>query len=143
DQRVQDPPALAHAVDRLLDRQHVRIGRRRLDQLYDRLERVIGMDEQDVLFANQLEDAPLLFEYHGHERRLRLEAEPIVPGKIDQRLKRPRIERAGHLEDIGIFDSDAAAQQLAEVRRRLALDLESQRLPGASLSQLQLEAPHV
>src|SRR5262249_54328933 len=77
------------------------------------------------------------------ERRLRLEAQPIVTGKIDQRLKRPRIERAGHLEDIGIFDSDAAAQQLAEVGRRLALDLESQRLPGASLSQLQLEAPHV
>ena len=57
DEGVDDRGVAARAVERLLDRQHPRVGRGLLDErLHRGRERVVGVLQQDVLLADRRED---------------------------------------------------------------------------------------
>ncbi|MNN12932.1 hypothetical protein D3C81_1259440 [compost metagenome] len=70
DQRFHDAGILAGAVQRLLDRQHVRVHRRLADQLQHGAERVERVVHQDVVARGHLEDAFRRLEYARHHRRV-------------------------------------------------------------------------
>ncbi len=58
-QRLHDRRVAAHAVERPLEGEHVRVARRLAGQLQHRGERVIGMVQQDVVAAHDGEDVGL------------------------------------------------------------------------------------
>src|SRR4249919_1862833 len=66
---IDDRRILAGAVQRLLDREYVRVFGRLLDQLEDRRERVEGMVQQYVAFADDVEHRVQPAQYPGLERR--------------------------------------------------------------------------
>ena len=59
DQRLDDGRITAGAIERNLDREHLRIGRGALDQFDNRIETFVGMMQQNILFAHDLENVGL------------------------------------------------------------------------------------
>ena len=53
DQRAHDGRIFAGAIERLLDRKHIRIFRRALDEPHDRRIRIVGMVQQQIALAYQ------------------------------------------------------------------------------------------
>src|SRR5262249_52366688 len=56
DQCADDGRMLAGSVNRLLHRDHVRIGSRGLNKVHHRVERIVGMMQKDVALAQFLKD---------------------------------------------------------------------------------------
>ena len=55
-ERFDDRRIAARAIKRDLDREHLRISGGGFDQLDDRIETLVGMMEQHILFAHDLEN---------------------------------------------------------------------------------------
>ena len=75
-----DRVVVGGAVERLLDRQDLRVVGRLLDELDDRAERLVGVVDQDVLLADRREDVGAGWPAGGHlglERGLLQVAEPL------------------------------------------------------------------
>ena len=53
DQRRHDRAAVAGAVERLLDRDHVRVARRLLHELHHHLEALVGVVDDEILLADR------------------------------------------------------------------------------------------
>ena len=70
DQRFDDRRIAARAIKRDLDREHLRILRGVLDEFDDRIETFVGMMQEDVLFAHDLEDIGVRRQ-RGIARRLK------------------------------------------------------------------------
>ena len=51
DERADDGRVAARAIERLLEREHLGIARRLVDEIDDRRERIVRMVQQDVLLA--------------------------------------------------------------------------------------------
>ena len=130
DQRVDDRRVTRCAVQRLLDRQHVRIGRGLFDEaLHRRGERVVRVVHQDVAVAQRGEDAlgRLPFAERrrggGDERRV-LELGPVDAVDLPQRRQ---VEQSGHLDDVAGVDVEFAQQQLEHVLGHVVGDLQPHR----------------
>ncbi len=142
DQRVDDRGVAGRAVERLLDRQHVRVGRGLLDEpLHARGERVVGMVHQHVALAEGGEDALRVLPVG--ERRVRGRDERLVleVGPVDRvhRPQRGQVEQAGHRDDVGGIHVELAQQQLQHVLAHLVGDLEAHRRPEPAARQLPLQ----
>ncbi len=81
DQRLDDRRLLARAIERLLDRDDVRVGRRLPHELHDNLEALVGMVDEDVLLADRREAvAAMLADAFGEARieRPELQVRPVL-----------------------------------------------------------------
>ena len=130
DQRVDDRRVTGGPVQRLLDRQHVRIRRGLLDEaLHRRRERVVGMVHQHVAVAQRGEDAlgclPLAERrWGGRDERRVLELGPVDAVDLPQRRQ---VEQSGYLDDVAGVDVELAQQQLEHVLGHVVGDLEPHR----------------
>ena len=102
DQRLDDRRIAARAIERDLDREHLRIGRRALDQLHHRVVTFVGMMEQNILPPHRLEDIRV-----RRQRRIARRLEDAVlqfrEGVVrDQRREVRHRERAVELVKIGL-----------------------------------------
>ena len=68
DQRLRDGGVEAGSIQRLSDRQHVRVRRRLAQKIDDRRKRLIRMLQQQVAFADHLEDVLALLQTFRHAR---------------------------------------------------------------------------
>ena len=139
DERVDDRGVAGRAVQRLLDRQHVRVGGGLLDEaLHARGERVVRVVHQHVAVAQRREDALgcLAFAERrrggGHERRV-LELGPVDAVDLPQRRQ---VEQPGHLDDVAGVDVELAQQQLEHVLGHVVGDLEAHRRAEPAAGQL-------
>ena len=102
DQRLYDGRVAAGAVERHLDRQHLRVGRRRLDQLDDAVEGLVGMVQQHVFLAQQLPHVPVRRQVgvvSGDEGPVLQLCKRLV-GRERQQVRHR--QRAGHLVKVGL-----------------------------------------
>ena len=93
-QRADDAPVPARAVKRLLDRQHVRVRRRQLQELHHAVEALVRMMQQDVPLANGGKQVRPLPQAGGHRRYERRVAQlgRMIP--LGQRHEPRRVQRA-------------------------------------------------
>ena len=119
DQRLHQHRVDAGAVDGLLDRDDVGILGRAADELDDRLERLVGMVQQDVARADRREDVRLLAQPvrdAGHER--------LVLQRVDVDL----VGERGEARDV---DRAVAAVQVGVGRDRTAAAGTARAAPGS------------
>ena len=139
DQRVDDRRVAGGAVQRLLDREHLRVGRGLLDEpLHARGERVVRVVHEHVALAQRREDA--LRRLALAERRVRRRHErrvlQLLAVHAVQLAQAGQVEQAGHLDDVGRVDVHLAQQQLEHVVGHVLADLEAHRRAEPALGQL-------
>ncbi len=131
-------------VEGLLDRQHLRIARRLLqEQLHARGERVVGVVQQDVALADHGQhvrggrrlDLAERARRTGHELAL---LEVVALQAVD-RPQAGEVQRAGQAEHLELVDAELADQQLEDVGVDRLLDLEADRRPEPAAHELALE----
>ena len=99
-QRHDDRRVAAGAVERLLDRQHVRVLGGGLHERHHRIERFVRMVQQDVAPLDRREDVVLLDGRDGHDRRCRREPQPVVARQIANRRQGADVDEAGQTIDV-------------------------------------------
>ncbi len=141
DERVDDRRVARRAVERLLDREHLRVGCcLREERLHRSGERVVRVVQQDVALADRREDvlrtARLdlcdLAVRRRHERA-ELEVRPVDAAELEQH---GRVERGGQAVDLLRRHAHLVGEQLREERRGLVRDLQADRRPEAAAQQL-------
>ena len=102
---------LAGAIERLLDRDHVRIRRRLAQEGEHHLEALIGVVDDDVLGADRGEAIAAMFaDPLGKARAERREFE-VGPVLLDQRFEIGDAEEAGRFVDQRLARIEALADQ--------------------------------
>ena len=123
-QRPDDRTSLRGAVERLLDRDHVGIARRLLQELHHDIERFIGvMDDQVLLPDRRKAIAALLADAFGKTRIVWHEFEigPIDVRQLDELGDR---ERAIDQEHLVVGDRERALHEAAQIGRHRGLELQ-------------------
>jgi hypothetical protein len=131
-QGVDDRVVDGGPIERLLDRQDLRVVRRLLDELHDRVVRLVRVVDQDVSLADGGEDVGAAGELRRHLRLVRglLQlAEAVEPAEGDQG---GQVDRAGDLVDVAVV----------EVERGGRLQLREEVLVGAVGDLQPTAAPH-
>ncbi len=148
DQRRHQRRVRARPVDGLLDREHVGIGDRLLDEPLDRCrERVIGVVEEDVALANRGEDVALLGPLADEQARWgdggkgRV-AELLVARDPDHVPEIGEVEQALLLVELMVLDPERGDQLIAQPLAHPALDLEPDDLAEPPPAQLLLDRLH-
>ena len=115
DQGVDHRRLLAGAVERLLDRDDVRVLGRLAEEGDDDVEALIGVVDEDVLGADRGEAIAVIFaDPLGEARREGREFE-IGPVLVDQQGEIGDAEEAGRFEDQGLAGVEALADQSLEL----------------------------
>ena len=145
DERVDDRRVARGAVERLLDREHVRVGGRLLDEPLDRgAERVVRVVQEYVAALQRLEHV---------DRRRRLDRAPggewvagmnagvlqVLAVEVGDVVQPAQVERPGQPEHLGLGDAELADQQLEHVLVDVLLDLEPHRRAEPAAQQLLLQ----
>ncbi len=144
DQRVDDRRVPGGPVQRLLDRQHVRVGGGLLQEGLHRggeaVERVV---QQHVPLAHRGEDVRLRGRLdigqaaRGARHELRVvQLRPVQPGDAEQP---GQVQRAGQREDLRLGDVQLPHQQVQDVGVDRLLDLQPHRRAEAPPHQLLLQ----
>ena len=142
DQRVHDRRVTRRAVERLLDRQDVRVGSGLLDEALDgRRERVVRVVDEHVAVAQRREHR--LRRLALGEARVRRRDEGLV---LERRAvdvvdlpQRAEIEQARHAQDVLVVDLDLAGEQVEHLVVDVVGDLEPHGRPELAPHQLALE----
>ncbi len=144
DQRVHDRGVAGGAVQRLLDRQHVRVGRRLLQEReHGGGEAVVRVVQQHVPLAHGREDVRLRGRLDvgqpargaRHELRV-LQLRPVQPRDAEQ----PRqVQRTGQREDLRLGDVQLPDQQVQDVGVDRLLHLQAHRRAETPPHQLLLQ----
>ncbi len=143
DQRVDDRRVARGAVQRLLDGQHVGVGRGLLDEaLHAGGERVVGVVHQDVALPQPVEHAARhlavgQLRMGGRDERAVLE---VVAVALAEHLpERRQVEQAGHPQHVVTVHVELADQPVEHVVADRRGHLEPDRWPEPPLRQLALE----
>ena len=129
DERAHDRAVGARgAVDGLLDREHVRIGRGLVDEGLDRRrERVVGMVHQYVALLQDPEEVAAHLAAGQHRLGLRSPRSVLQLGTVEgvEVPEAGQVERPVDDVDGGVGDLELAAEQLARLGRHGRVDLEA------------------
>ena len=145
DQGVDDRGVAGGAVQRLLDRQHGRVGGGLLDEPLDAGgERVVGVVQQHLTVLQRREQVGRLGGLDLGQFRVRLGQEGRVlqrlPVEVGDREQPAQVERARQPEDLLLGDVELADQQLEHLVVDVVLDLEAhRRASDLAAQQLLLE----
>ena len=125
-QRLDDRRIGRGPVERLLDRDHVGVARRLLQELHDDVETLIGMVDEQVLLADRGEAvAAVLADALGEAGVVGLELQ-IRPVDADELRKLVQANHAVDLDDLVAVDlklaHDQAAQMVGHAGRELEPD---------------------
>ena len=142
DEGLDDRGVAGRPVQRLLDREDLRVGRRLLDEALDaRGERLVGVVDHDVALAQRREHALRRLALaergvrRGDDHRV-LELRPVEGQQLGQRGE---VEQARDLHDVVRVDLELAQQQVEHVLAHGVDDLQAHRRPEAAAGQLALE----
>ena len=144
DQGVDDRGVARGAVERLLDREHVRVGGRLLDEpLHGGRERVVRVLQEDVAARQRLEHVDGRRRLDrcqgpvggGDERRV-LE---VLAVEVRDAVQSPEVERPGHPEHLGLGDPELGDQQGQHLLVDRLLDLEPHGRAELAAEQLALQ----
>src|SRR5262247_581695 len=138
DQRFDYRRILAHAVERLFDRQHVRVARGLTQEFDHRRERLVGVMEQNVLVAYGVEDV-----FSGTQRRRRCRRERLVlqlrQVELVERHQVGDVQGAVNRVDVLLLHLQRMAQQLDHVRAHPGGDLQPNAEAEAAVAHLLLD----
>ena len=141
-QRRHDGRVRRGAVERLLDRHHVRIARGLAQELHHRIEGFVRVVDDDVLLADRREAvAAVLADALGEAWivRLELEIRPLQPHELRQV---PQAHHALDDEDLVPGHFQLLGHEEAQVLRHRRLDLETDHAAAAALLERRLEQAH-
>jgi len=141
---VDDGGVATGAVEGLLDREDLRVGRGLLQEPLDaRGERVVRVVQQHVVVAHGLEHVGRgrgvdVGELAARARQERRELE-VVAGEAVDGPERREVEQARDAHDLLAADPELADQQVEHVRVDRLRDLQAHRRPEAAAHELALE----
>jgi len=139
DERAHDGRIAARAVERLLDREHLGIARRLLDELHHRRERVVGMMQHQVPFADRVEDPLARRERRAvrrHKRRI-LQVRPV--DHLVETHQAEQVERPLQPDRLLLAEREVPAQLRAQRRIHAFLDFEPHGRAAPQVAQLFLD----
>ncbi len=122
-QRVDDRRVAAHAVERGLDGQHVGVVGGGAHEVHDRVERVVGVVQQDVPLADGGEDVGLLGAVQHRRRGLHQRLIRQV-GAVDALEVPEAAEAEGRLDrvDVLLAQLEVLAEDAADALRHVLVD---------------------
>ena len=130
------------AVERLLDRDHVGIARRLLQELHHHVEGFVGVVDDQVLLpdggeavAAMVADALGIARIVGHE----FEIGPVEPGELGEIVER---QHAVDQEHLVVGDGERALHEAAQFRRHRGVEFEPDHRAAPALLERGLEQPH-
>ena len=142
DQRAHDRRIGRGAVERLLDRDDVRIARRLLQELHDDVEGFVRMVDDQILLADRREDiAAVIAHPFGMARHVGHEFEigPVEPRQLRQLVHR---QHAVDQEHLVVGGGQRALHERAQLFRHRRLDLEADHRSATAAFQRGLEHAH-
>ena len=145
DQRRDERRVVARAVHRLLDREHVGVVRRLLDELLDGRERVVRVVDEHVAPAQQREQVgalAVLGERARDQRRPRRLAQLAQGGRGRDLHDLPQVgevEQARDLVDVALLDPEVADEPRPQRRVDARAHLQPHDLAEAPPAQLRLD----
>ena len=141
-QRLDDRRVGRGAVERLLDRDDVRIARRLIEELHHHVEGFVRVMDDQVLLADRREAVAALIadalgkaRIVGHEFQVR----PVDRDELRQLVER---QHAVDQEHLVVRDAERALHEGAQLRRHRGIDLEPDHRAAAAALQRGLEQPH-
>ena len=144
-QRADDGRIPRGAVERELDRQHLRIAGRRLQEsLHRRAEGLVWVVHQHVAFTNHLKQIPPVTEWRWHDRRIGDVAQlgHIKTGNVQQVAKLEEVILIVHItrtqrsHQLRFTFRKLLQQQLPHRLRHVALHLQTHHLAKSPLKHL-------
>ncbi len=140
DQRGNDGRIAARPVERDLEREHLRILHGGLDKLHDRIVTLVGMMEQDVLLAHDIENIGV--RRQGRiARRLKDAVFEIAEGVVrHQRRQMGHGERTIEAVKIGLGQIEKFEEQLAKIARAIGFHFQAHGIAPAGAPQFLLDA---
>ncbi len=132
DQRVDDLGVGPGAVQRLLDRQHVRVLRGLTQQVDHRAEGLVGMLQQDVLLADRLEQ---VVGARQHAREARTEGRKLqlrVVFQAGNGEQARQVDRAVNLVQLGLGQTELLEQKVGQRFRAVVGHLKAYRVAVAA-----------
>ena len=144
DEGVDDGRVAGGPVERLLDREHLGVARRLLDEgLHRRRERVVGVLDEHVLVAHRREQVDRLRALGRGEVRVRAREElgELEVGAVDvgDGEEAAQVERRRQAVDLAVADLKLAGEHVEDLGVDVLLDLEPDRRTEAAPGQLLLE----
>ena len=144
DERLDDRAVAGGAVERLLDRQHVRVGGGLLEEaLHRRGEGVVGVVQQHVVARHGVEDVDRRRRLDLRQARVRRREEggvlEVVARQVGDRVEAGRSSGPGSETTSSRADAELGDQQLEHLGVHRLLDLEPHRRAEAAPLQLLLE----
>ncbi len=144
DQRGHQRRVVAGAVDGVLDRQHVGVCDRLLDEALDRAgEGVVGVVDEQVALADRREhvDRLLVFALQARPRHRRpgRVAQLGVAGNVGDVVEVAEVDQAVDVVDLAVFQPQGADQLLAQLRVHPGGDLQPHDLAEAAAADLVLD----
>jgi len=114
DQRADDRGLFARAIERLLDRHHIRIDRRLLQERHDDVERLIGMVDDNILRPDRGETIAAIFtDAFGKARRIGFEFQ-VWPILLDDAGQVADADEPFHLDHHGLMALKHVLQHLLD-----------------------------
>ena len=144
DEGVDDRRVARGAVERLLDREDLRVGGRLLDEgLHRRRERVVRVLDEDVLLTHRREQVDGLGALGRGEVRVgaREELRELEVAAVDvgDGEEAAQVERGGQPVDLAVADLQLAGQHVEHLGIDVVLDLEPDRRAETAPGQLLLQ----
>ena len=144
DQRRHQRRVVAGPVDGVLDRQHVGVGDRLLDEALDRGgEGVVGMVDEEVALADRREHVDrlvvLALQARLGDRRPGRVAQLGVAGDVGDVAEVAEVDQPVDVVDLAVFEPQRVDQLLAQLRVHPGRDLEPHDLAEAAAADLVLD----
>ena len=139
DERIDDGRVRSGPVQRLLDREHLRVGRRLAQEVDHRREAVEGMVQQDVLLADRLKEVLMSeqpLRHGGYQWRV---LEILAVHEFVHRHQPVEIHRPVHGVVVVRVECEALEKEIAQPGRAVTHGLEPHRVAVAARSELALD----
>ena len=140
DQRLHQHRIGAGAIDGHLDRDHLRVGGRAIEQVDHRREALVGMVQQDVAGADAVEDVAVA---PGQRlRRPRLEGgefQVVARNPVGHLHHAHEIDRTGDAVEVVLREVELREQEVGHRRRAVVGDFEADRVAEVPLRQFALD----
>ena len=138
-QRLHQHRVGAGTVDGHLDRHHLRVGRRLLEQFDDRGEALVGMMQQDVAGGDRGKDVVPLLQRLGQAGAEGTELEVVALHPVGYLHQAHQIDRAGDAVEVGVVQVELRQQELGHRVRAVVGDLEAHAVAKVALREFALD----